>query len=169
LYHEDFVETFRQGPTALQQEPPIEPSEFQRNLEQGLPTSQLTSRDVRYWSDFNRVFYHPRSVVQLQEYELYSQLMPFEDWHGGQDLFNSLHGDLGILDRDFRPFAEECDQMQGIQIFTGSDDAWGGFSGSYVDALRDDFGKATIWVWALEDGRRSSRVFHRSTDSCDAL
>src|SRR5271169_267993 len=100
----------RSGQTALQRQDPIEPTAYQQNLEQGLPTFQLTSRDVRYWSDFNRVFYHPRSIVQLNEYELGSSLMPFEKWSVGEELFSSLDKEHDILDRDLRPFVEEADQ-----------------------------------------------------------
>lgn len=113
---------------------------------------------MRYWSDYNRVFYHPRSVVQLNEYELNSQVMPFEDWDVGGELFNDLDKEHDLLDRDLRPFAEECDQMRAIQLFAGSDDAWGGFAARYIDRLRDEYGKKSIWIWAIEDGTRVQRV-----------
>lgn len=139
-------------------QPAVEPNEYQKNLDQGLPTSQLTADQVRYWSDFNRVFYHPRSIVQLNEYELHSELAPFENWNAGQDLFHNLDKESSLLDRDVRPFAEECDHLAGLQIFTSTDDAWGGFTSSYVDALRDEFGKSSIWLWGMEDGLRVGRV-----------
>jgi Tubulin domain len=148
----------RNGQTALQRQAPIEPTEYQKSLEQGLPTFQLTAQDVCYWSDFNRVFYHPRSIVQLNEYELKSQTMPFESWAAGQELFQTLDKEADLLDRDLRHFAEECDQLQGLQMFCSADNAWGGFSASYLDCLRDEFGKTSMWVWGLEDGQRVSRV-----------
>ncbi|KAK5013375.1 mtDNA inheritance, partitioning of the mitochondrial organelle, partial [Cryomyces antarcticus] len=58
---------------------------------------------------------------------------------------------------DLRPFLEECDQLQALQIVTGADDAWGGFSAKYLERLRDESGKTSIWVWALEDGERRAR------------
>jgi hypothetical protein len=146
------------GSTLTQQQNIIELSQYQRNLDQGLPTFQLKASDVRYWSDFNRLFYHPRSIVQLNEYELGSQLMPFENWSAGEELYHTLDKEHDILDRDLRPFAEECDQLQGLQIFSGTDDAWGGFSSKYLDDLRDEFGKTSIWIWGLEDSRPVPRV-----------
>lgn len=148
----------RDGTTSTQQEPAIEPADYQKRLELGLPTSQLHDTDMRYWSDFNRVFYHPRSIVQLNEYELNSQLLPFENWHAGGDLFESLTREVDLLDRDIRPFSEECDHMQGFQIFTGVDDAWGGFAAKYIEHLRDEYGKTSIWAWGIEDGARVARV-----------
>lgn len=54
-----------------------------------------------------------------------------------------------MVDRDFRPFVEECDRMQGIQLFATLDDAWGGFAGRYLASLRDEYPKSCIWLWGL--------------------
>lgn len=104
------------------------------------------------------MFFHPRSIVQLNDYELNSQLMPFENWSTGEELFQNLDRELDLMDRDIRPFVEECDQMQGFQMFTGIDDAWGGFAAKYLDDLRDEYGKTSIWVWGVEDESRVVRV-----------
>ncbi|KAJ6160413.1 hypothetical protein N7470_003809 [Penicillium chermesinum] len=149
------------GQAIVQKQAPIMPSDYQKSLDQGTPAPRLTSETVRYWSDYNRVFYHPRSAVQLNEYELNSQTMPFEDWNVGEELFNDIDKEHDLLDRDVRPFAEECDQLRALQIFTGADDAWGGFSARYIDRLRDEYGKKSIWVWAIEDGTRVQR--HRQS------
>jgi Tubulin domain len=95
--------------------------------------------------------------VQLNQYELNSQIMPFEKWTVGEDLFADLDKEFDILDRDVRPFAEECDQMQGLQLIAGTDDAWGGFTARYLDSLRDEYGKTSIWVWGIEDGTEVPR------------
>ncbi|PYI27024.1 protein dml1 [Aspergillus indologenus CBS 114.80] len=145
------------GKEVLQQQTPILQSDYQKNLDAGLPAPTLSSETVRYWSDYNRLFYHPRSIVQLNEYELNSKIMPFEDWGVGEELFHDLDKEHDLLDRDLRPFAEECDQMRAIQLFTGSDDAWGGFAAQYVDRIRDEYGKKAVWVWAVENGRKVDR------------
>ncbi|KAM3068752.1 mtDNA inheritance, partitioning of the mitochondrial organelle [Clarireedia jacksonii] len=139
------------GPAVVQRQESIQQIPYQRSLEEGLKPPPLTSESVRYWSDFNRIYFHPRSIVQLNEYELNSSLMPFENWSAGEELFSSLDKEHDLLDRDLRPFAEEADQMQGIQIMSGIDDAWGGFAARYTDRIRDEYGKTTIWFWGLED------------------
>lgn len=96
--------------------------------------------------------------MQLSEYELSSRMMPFDEWSTGEELFQDLDREHDLIDRDVRPFAEECDQLSGLQIFTGADDAWGGFAARYIDRLRDEFGKRSIWVWAVEDGNKVQRV-----------
>ena len=131
---------------------------YQQHLEAGLDPPPLTTSSVRYWSDYNRVFYHPRSIVQIAEYELQSRLVPFEKWDVGEELFANLDREHDLLDRDLRPFVEECDQLQGLQVIAGADDAWGGFAARYLERMRDEFGKASIWVWGLVDGIENARV-----------
>ncbi len=90
--------------------------------------------------------------MQLSEYELGSQLMPFERHDTGEALFAALDREHDLLDRDLRPFVEEADQMQAVQVFTGFDDAWGGFAARYLERLRDEYGKTAVWVWGSHAG-----------------
>ncbi|KAK6585520.1 hypothetical protein PZA11_002247 [Diplocarpon coronariae] len=143
------------GSTIVQRQTAIEQSAYQQSLDNGVEPPPLTTESVRYWSDFNRVYYHPKSIVQLGEYELGSALMPFESWSVGEELFNSLDKEHDLLDRDLRSFAEEADHMQGIQMIAGVDDAWGGFAARYMDRVRDEYGKTTVHFWGLEDGLSS--------------
>jgi len=145
----------RNGPTIVQRQATIQQNAYQQSLEEGLQPAQLTTESVRYWSDFNRVYFHPKSIIQLDEYELSSTLMPFDSWNVGEDLFNSLDKEHDLLDRDLRPFAEESDHLQGIQILAGVDDAWGGFAARYMDRIRDEYGKTAIFFWGLEDSIKS--------------
>jgi len=41
--------------------------------------------------------------------------------------------------------------MQGVTIIAGVDNAWGGFAARYVENLRDELGKGTIWVWGVDE------------------
>lgn len=110
--------------------------------------------------------------MQLSEYTLNDTIRPFESWHTGGDLFRDVDRQSGgILDRDVRLFVEECDAMQGFQIFTGTDDAWGGWMAEYVDHLRDEFGKKSIWVYGMEDERQAVRekMLARKANSARSL
>lgn len=140
----------RSGSSVVHKQQPLEPSAYQQSLDAGTEPPQLTTATVRYWSDFSRVFYHPRSLVQLYDFELNSTTMPFERFQMGTELFSVLDKEHDIVDRDWRPFAEECDRMEGIQVFTTTDDAWGGFASSYLESLRDEYPKTCIWVWGLQ-------------------
>ncbi|KAI8306900.1 hypothetical protein K4K61_004024, partial [Colletotrichum sp. SAR11_59] len=139
-----------EGSAHVHKQPEIEQIAYQQSLDLGAPAPTLKPSDVRYWSDFSRVFYHPKSLNQLYDYELNSSIMPFDKWSLGKELFDGLDREHDIVDRDFRPFIEEADQTQGFQIVTTVDDAWGGFATEYIQRLRDEYGKTPIWVWGLQ-------------------
>ncbi len=90
--------------------------------------------------------------MQINDLVLGSSLMPFDTWVNGQELFDEMNRDFDLLDKDLRVWAEECDRMQGIQLFGSCDDAWGGFAAQYVERIKDEFGKTALWVWAIEGG-----------------
>ncbi|EQK99327.1 Tubulin FtsZ [Ophiocordyceps sinensis CO18] len=138
------------GQPAVHKQETVSPSAYQQSLDAGAEPPRPAPSAVRYWSDFSRVYLHPRSAVQLYDFELGSAVRPFERFAMGAELFASLDKDHDIVDRDWRPFVEECDAMQGIQVLTTLDDAWGGFSSSYLEALRDEYPKSCIWVWGLQ-------------------
>ncbi|KAK6524985.1 mtDNA inheritance, partitioning of the mitochondrial organelle [Arthrobotrys megalospora] len=149
----------------------VEKNQFQRDLDEGAEPERLTDETVRYWSDFNRLFYHPRSSIQYNEYEHANPLTPFDSFDLGSQLFESSDKEEDILDRQFRVFAEECDLMQGLQVLTTVDDAWGGFATSYLNDLRDEYPKTTIWTWALERSEKTTRdrVLLRTAASVQSL
>ncbi|GAW22323.1 hypothetical protein ANO14919_118590 [Xylariales sp. No.14919] len=142
------------GQAVVHRQQPIGASAYQESLDTGQAPPKLTTSTARYWSDFNRVFYHPKSIVQLNEYELNSTIMPFEKWHMGEELFANLDKEHDLLDRDLRPFIEEADHMQGIQIISGIDDAWGSFAAQYIERIRDEYGKTAVWVFGVQEPTR---------------
>ncbi|KAF2124767.1 mtDNA inheritance protein dml1, partial [Dothidotthia symphoricarpi CBS 119687] len=142
----------------VQRSQPIQQSAFQEHLDAGLDPPPLSTSSVRYWSDYSRVYYHPKSIVQLSEFDVNDQLMPFESWEVGMDLFEKLEREVDLVDRDLRPFVEECDGIQGLQIFTGVDDAWGGWTSGWIERLRDEYGKLSIWTWGLGDQGANTTV-----------
>ncbi|MCJ1401793.1 mtDNA inheritance, partitioning of the mitochondrial organelle [Xylographa trunciseda] len=160
------------GPTVVSTAPPIHPSPYLTSLNMGGTPPRPTISTVKYWSDFSHLYYHPRSIVQLNDYSLGSSLQPFENYTSGDELFDSLDKEHDLLDRDLRLWVEECDQMQGVQVFTGSDDAWGGFASRYVERLRDEYGKVGIWVWGIEGGEgegRKEKKMLKTTNAARAL
>ncbi|KAG6013390.1 hypothetical protein E4U43_007309 [Claviceps pusilla] len=138
------------GEPAIHKQQPLEPSAYQQSLDAGTEPARLTTSQVRYWSDYSRTYFHPKSAVQLYDFELHSSIRPFESFSMGTELFSSLDKEQDIVDRDWRPFVEECDLMQGMQVFTALDDAWGGFGSSYLEQLRDEYPKSCIWVWGAQ-------------------
>ncbi|KAF2624888.1 protein DML1 [Macroventuria anomochaeta] len=142
----------------VQRAQPIPQSTYQQHLDAGLEPPQLSTSTVKYWSDYSRVYYHPKSIVQLSEFDVNDRLMPFQSWDVGMDLFEKLEREVDLVDRDLRFFVEECDGLQGLQIMTGVDDAWGGWASGWIERLRDEYGKLSIWTWGLGDQGANTTV-----------
>ena len=88
-----------------------------------------------------------------------SETEPLDQWSTGEELFKTEDQEHDLLDRDLRLFVEESDQLQGFQVLTGADDAWAGFAGKYVERLRDEYGRKSLWVWGAEGiAETTSRV-----------
>lgn len=151
-----------------QRERPIQPSTYQQHLNEGTEPPALRAQDVRFWSDYNRVFYHPNSIVQLYETSLSPERKAFESWQDGEELFGALDQESDVLDEQLRPLAEECDQMQGLQILSSVDDGWGGFACNYVERLSDEFGKSPLWTWAFNASEATSGVGQNIAMHCFA-
>lgn len=121
----------------------------------------LTAPSVRYWSDFSRAYFHPRSLVRISDLES-SASSPagptLDTFEQGAELFRSLDAEEDVLDRQLRPFVEECDLLQGLQVIGGGDDGWGGFGGAMMDKVRDEFGKSCVWYWMPEGVSSGGRV-----------
>lgn len=86
--------------------------------------------------------------------------MPFERWSTGEELFQNLDREHDLLDRDLRPFLEECDQLQGLQILSSIDDAWGGFAARYLERISDELGKGCRWMFGLKNDSATGRQRH---------
>ena len=142
-----------------------EPSPYIQSLSSStglvLPTTQTT----RYFADFSSVYFHPKSLQVVgsahpvvSNSATASQLTSFETsgmpgrstFDAGQAAFAARNGSQDVLDTEFRPWLEECDGLQAVQLFTSSDDAWAGFGASYVEHLHDELGKSSLWVWGLD-------------------
>ncbi|KAK4044733.1 tubulin domain-containing protein [Parachaetomium inaequale] len=137
-------------PTIHQTSPALPLSPYLAALNASLPPSRPQPSQIRFFSDYSSLFYHPRSIVQLHEHEVNSSIAPFERHATGEELFADLDREHDLLDRDLRPFVEEADCMQGVQVFAGVDDAWGGFAARYVERVRDEYGKVGVWVWGVQ-------------------
>lgn len=148
--------------------PPVtrsEPSPYANSLsgltEIVLPTTSTTA----FFADFASTYFHPRSLIPITPpFPSISQPSAMEitafaassspqtaNFEAGADLFDARDAEVDVLDTDTRRWLEECDSLQAIQIFSSSDDAWAGFATRYVERLRDELGKACIWVWGVDE------------------
>ncbi|KAJ7644693.1 Misato segment II tubulin-like domain-containing protein [Roridomyces roridus] len=103
-------------------------------------------QDVRYWSDFNRLFYHPRTIQRLPDVPDWEDVEG--NWSASRDAFTRFDEDTGLMEGPVRLFLEECETIQGIQLVQDTA-TFGSFINSVLTALRDDFDKVPVLAWPL--------------------
>lgn len=122
-------------------------SEYQMDLD---AIEQLEST-VYNWSDFNRIYYHPRSMNAISTHQADDVVNPFDNYTIGKDAYVENEKEMNVFDDNFRLFAEECDYLQGFQILTDIDDAFGGFTEGLIHDIRDEFAKIPVLTYGLSD------------------
>ncbi|KAF8957165.1 mtDNA inheritance protein Dml1 [Flammula alnicola] len=154
------------GGLAEYRQEPISKSTYQRHMEKeeesedpGARESQnpTTSSknlnqdvgDVRYWSDFSRVYYLPRSLQKLPEPPDWEETGL--DWSQGQELFRRFNEESEVMDGAFRLLIEDCDNVQGVQIMNDTD-TFGSFMGSFLASLRDEYLKLPSFTFPVISG-----------------
>ena len=91
--------------------------------------AQIKENEVRYWSDYSRVFFHPRSLQRLPDLPEWE--IAEGNWSNGLAEFANMEevcdfrvvlcyseiltGDAqehDVMEQSLRPFVEECDNLQ---------------------------------------------------------
>ncbi|KAF9351587.1 mtDNA inheritance, partitioning of the mitochondrial organelle [Mortierella sp. NVP85] len=146
------------------QEEEYSKSAYQTHLENeeiGITTEaeedDVEMNGIKTWSDFNRVYFHPKSMLTISGYLMDSDFMPFDVFSYGRTAFLETEKELDSYDDNFRLFAEECDQLQGFQVLADVLNGWGGFASSYLERLREDFPKSTVITYGLGDNEMGKR------------
>lgn len=123
-------------------------------------TSVITDLDrtVNNWSDYNRIYYHPRTINPITTHQIDDAVSPFDTYVIGRQAYRDNEKEMDIFDENFRFFVEECDSLQGFQILTDIDDGFGGFTEGLLNDIRDEFGKTSVLTYGLSD----SKAYYRT-------
>lgn len=108
---------------------------------------------VRYWSDYLKVFLHPRSLFlvhpSLDGADLSGDFDTFAD---GRMLTAGAAGAAlreGLADR-VRLYAEEADNVQGFHVLAGASDGFAGLADVILGELRDDgYAKHPVLLYSV--------------------
>ncbi|CAG8526737.1 2623_t:CDS:10 [Dentiscutata erythropus] len=115
---------------------------------------------VKMWSDFNRIYYHPKSINTISNYQFDDELMPFDVFSYGKNAYLSQQKEEDSFEENFRFFTEECDAIQGFQVLTNIIDGFGGFTCSFIERLREEYPKTPVISFGITDGQEWSPVGH---------
>ncbi|KAI8880500.1 tubulin nucleotide-binding domain-like protein [Backusella circina FSU 941] len=115
-------------------------------------------QSVNNWSDYNRIYYHPRSINQITTHQMDDDVSPFDNYTIGRQAYKDNEKEADTFDENVRFFAEECDSLQGFQILTNVDDAFGGFTEGLLSDMRDEYAKTPIITYGLSDSHAAFRT-----------
>lgn len=100
---------------------------------------------VRVWSDFCKVNVHPNSVCLLDSFD--HEFDAFDIWSQGATALSSQLLEE-YMDTNLRRWAEETDHLKGFHIFVDATLAWGRVADSFLDDIRQEYGKKSIFTFA---------------------
>ncbi|KDR78071.1 hypothetical protein GALMADRAFT_245054 [Galerina marginata CBS 339.88] len=122
--------------------------------------------DIRYWSDFSRVYYLPRSLQKLPDPPDWETTRT--DWNQGQESFSRFNEESELMDGTLRLFVEDCDNIQGIQIMNDTE-TFGGFMSSFLASFRDEYHKLPSFTFPVLSGAMSSNSDNDETKNARQL
>lgn len=142
----------------------MDKNEYQKALDKGMNKSNtLNVNNTKYWTDYNKLIYNPRSLNQLNNWEYQPNdfgvnrsfpNLKFDTFNKGKEEYHQYSEDSL---ENFRNTLEKCDLIQGVNFISEVDSAWGGFTNELLVDLKDEFfnnginSKYNIWVHGLID------------------
>lgn len=154
-------------------------NEFQVLLDKGKRTLQslLNTDNTRYWTDYNKLIYNPRSIHTLNGYVIdltnpgglgthqHFEKFKFSTFNVGKADFMESQDKEAQLD-NFRWLLERCDRFEGLNVLTDLDSAWAGYTNEFIQAIKDDYfnngnGKHCMWALAMLTGANGQGLMLR--------
>ncbi|XP_062265698.1 protein misato homolog 1 isoform X1 [Platichthys flesus] len=103
--------------------------------------------NVKVWSDFLRIHLHPQSISVIHQYNQDGEAHRLEAFGQGEAL---LQGPvLEELEDKLHFFTEECDYLQGFQVFCDIADGFAGLGSKVTEMLQDSYSGKGILTWGL--------------------
>lgn len=162
LYHEETkivkeqISSFWGGKVEVKQEETIKKTKFIETLEKDTKdlSKEITpevlkdlDENTKYWSDYLLPHLHPKSISLIKQYTLNDKFNVYTD---GNLLKSQTIYDEYLENLNF--FVEECDSLQGFQIFVNSSDAWSKVAVDYMDLIKDEIGaKKMIFTFGCDE------------------
>ncbi|KAJ8482568.1 hypothetical protein ONZ51_g5273 [Trametes cubensis] len=143
----------------------IPKSDYQTALDQGLDESDEHQDDdkavptktpnIRFWSDFSRVYYHPRTAQKLPDLADWERAEG--EWNASRETFSNYEHGHEVMENEVRLFVEECNALQGIQL-TSDCGTFGGFTDAFLTVFRDEYPKMPSLAFPLLSNASNLRV-----------
>ncbi|KAJ3158143.1 Protein misato 1 [Geranomyces michiganensis] len=104
---------------------------------------------VTVWSDFNKLYYHPKTVVEVPHFLHDDDLKPFSAFTQGLDVIADHDFRDEVLEERMRFFVEESDSMQGFNIIADAADGFAGITAGLLEYISDEFAKKSALTFGV--------------------
>ncbi|CAH1796416.1 unnamed protein product [Owenia fusiformis] len=119
-------------------------------------------KNIKVWSDFLKIYLHPKSLYVLQDYSHNSENEPFDIFSYGSAIYNTrTHQDE--IDDKLHFFLEECDHLQGFHVLTDTFDGFGGLSTSLLEHLEDEYSSKGIFTFGLSPAHHGDTTTYQDS------
>ncbi|CCE63902.1 hypothetical protein TPHA_0G00660 [Tetrapisispora phaffii CBS 4417] len=149
------------GESLVVTHPRIQKSIYQEALDSGAPVPKLGINNSRYWSDYSHLIYNSKSLQNLNSWyhDVENPNLPDFEKLGQQKFQNYETGFQEFSDNYVSDFfdinlhyqLEQCDSLQGFNLITDVDNAWGGFSTAVLQELKNELPKSNVFTWTFNE------------------
>ncbi|CAA7263931.1 unnamed protein product [Cyclocybe aegerita] len=156
------------GKVVEHRQEPIQPSRYQTLVEEASeqtakhPARSPAEIDVRYWSDFGRPSYLPRSLQRIPDSSVWGN--GSVNWNDGPEFFSRYNEEFELMDSAVRLLIEDCDNIQGIQVLNDAS-TFGSYMGSFFVSFRDEYLKLPSLSFPLGVGGISKSLDIENAES----
>ncbi|XP_048733947.1 protein misato homolog 1-like [Ostrea edulis] len=122
---------------------------------------------VKVWSDYIRVYLHPKTVHIVEQYSHQNTLHPFDIYGAGHKAMEDYEARMELEDR-IHYFCEECDSLQGFHVLLDTHDGFGGIAAQTLQHLQDEYSSKAVMSFGLTPAnlpddtpvRRANRILN---------
>ncbi|KAJ3178326.1 Protein misato 1 [Geranomyces variabilis] len=104
---------------------------------------------VTVWSDFNKLYYHPKTVVEVPHFLHDDDLKPFSAFTQGLDVMADHDFRDEFLEERMRFFVEESDSLQGFNLIADATDGFAGITANLLEYISDEFSKKSAMTFGV--------------------
>lgn len=103
---------------------------------------------VKVWSDFLRVYLHPKTIQIIEQYYHLNSLHPFDIYGAGIKAIDDYETKSEMEDR-IHHFCEECDSLQGFHVLVDTHDGFGGVGAQTLQHLADEYTSKSVMTFGF--------------------
>ncbi|XP_072987777.1 uncharacterized protein [Typha latifolia] len=103
--------------------------------------------DVRFWTDYSKVQYHPQTLYEL--YGSWTDFNKFDNYGTGKDVSEWSH--IEEMNERLRFFVEECDHIQGIQFIVDDSGGFSSIAADFLQNIADEYTNSPVLLYSARD------------------